>query len=273
MLADQMIERLEFVHSNHFIHRDIKPDNFLMNTGKKGYQVNILDFGLAKKYRDPKSGLHIPYRENKSLTGTARYASINTHAGCEQSRRDDLISLGYVLLYLYRGSLPWQGLKATTKSQKYDRIMEKKITTPIKVLCQGLPSEFSAYMTYVMALRFDDKPDYKYLRKLFRDLFARERYVWDYVFDWTVAKSQTKAAPRAQPMTKQSVADPNAYAPQVMRIGNNAVFTVLRQPTATNNTHTHMASSATTSNIAARTAVANRRRSTPALTATGYGRK
>lgn len=107
----------------------------------------------------------------------------------EQSRRDDLISLGYVLLYLHRGSLPWQGLKATTKSQKYDRIMEKKITTPIKVLCQGLPSEFSAYMTYVMALRFDDKPDYKYLRKLFRDLFARERYVWDYVFDWTVAKS------------------------------------------------------------------------------------
>jgi casein kinase I family protein HRR25 len=92
----------------------------------------------------------------------------------EQSRRDDLISLGYVLLYLFRGSLPWQGLK---------------ITTSIKVLCHGLPSEFSAYMTYVMALRFDDKPDYKYLRKLFRDLFTRERYVWDYVFDWTVAKS------------------------------------------------------------------------------------
>ncbi|CAM0140263.1 unnamed protein product [Umbelopsis sp. WA50703] len=264
-------ERLEFIHSNHFIHRDIKPDNFLMNTGKKGYQVNIIDFGLAKKYRDPKSGLHIPYRENKSLTGTARYASINTHAGCEQSRRDDLISLGYVLLYLFRGSLPWQGLKATTKSQKYDRIMEKKITTSIKVLCHGLPSEFSAYMTYVMALRFDDKPDYKYLRKLFRDLFTRERYVWDYVFDWTVAKSNK--VPRAQPVTKQSAADPNAYAPQVMRIGNNAVFTVIRQPSANNTAHTHMASSATTSNIAARTAIASRRRSTPVLTAAGYGRK
>lgn len=106
----------------------------------------------------------------------------------EQSRRDDLISLGYVLLYLYRGSLPWQGLKATTKSQKYDRIMEKKMSTSVQSLCYGLPSEFAAYMTYAMSLRFEDKPDYRYLRKLFRDLFVRERYVWDYIFDWTLVK-------------------------------------------------------------------------------------
>lgn len=75
------ISRIEYIHSKNFIHRDIKPDNFLMGIGKRGNQVNVIDFGLAKKYRDPKTHLHIPYRENKNLTGTARYASINTHLG------------------------------------------------------------------------------------------------------------------------------------------------------------------------------------------------
>jgi len=178
------------VHSKSFIHRDIKPDNFLMGLGKRANQVNIIDFGLAKKYRDPKSHQHIPYRENKNLTGTARYASINTHLGIEQSRRDDLESLGYVLMYFLRGSLPWQGLKAATKKQKYEKISEKKMATPTETLCKGFPTEFVVYFQYTRSLRFDDKPDYSYLRKLFRDLFVREGFVWDYVFDWTILKYQ-----------------------------------------------------------------------------------
>ncbi|KAF6733740.1 Casein kinase I isoform epsilon [Oryzias melastigma] len=180
--------RIEYIHSKNFIHRDVKPDNFLMGLGKKGNLVYIIDFGLAKKYRDARTHQHIPYRENKNLTGTARYASINTHLGIEQSRRDDLESLGYVLMYFNLGSLPWQGLKAATKRQKYERISEKKMSTPIEVLCKGYPSEFSTYLNLCRSLRFDDKPDYSYLRQLFRNLFHRQGFSYDYVFDWNMLK-------------------------------------------------------------------------------------
>ncbi|XP_054806038.1 casein kinase 1-like protein 12 isoform X1 [Prosopis cineraria] len=190
MLADQMINRVEFVHSKSFLHRDIKPDNFLMGLGRRANQVYIIDFGLAKKYRDSSTHQHIPYRENKNLTGTARYASMNTHLGIEQSRRDDLESLGYVLMYFLRGSLPWQGLKAGTKKQKYEKISEKKVSTSIEALCRGYPTEFASYFHYCRSLRFDDKPDYAYLKRIFRDLFIREGFQFDYVFDWTILKYQ-----------------------------------------------------------------------------------
>ncbi|XP_039031512.1 casein kinase 1-like protein 1 [Hibiscus syriacus] len=189
MLADQMINRVEFVHSKSFLHRDIKPDNFIMGLGRRANQVYMIDFGLAKKYRDS-SHQHIPYRENKNLTGTARYASMNTHLGIEQSRRDDLESLGYVLMYFLRGSLPWQGLKAGTKKQKYEKISEKKVSTSIEALCRGFPTEFASYFHYCRSLRFDDKPDYSYLKRIFRDLFIREGFQFDYVFDWTILKYQ-----------------------------------------------------------------------------------
>ncbi|KAL5215970.1 hypothetical protein ABZP36_007371 [Zizania latifolia] len=188
MLADQMIARVEYMHTRGFLHRDIKPDNFLMGLGHKANQVYVIDYGLAKKYRDLQTHKHIPYRENKNLTGTARYASVNTHLGVEQSRRDDLESLGYVLMYFLRGSLPWQGLKAGTKKQKYDKISEKKMLTPVEVLCKSYPSEFVTYFHYCRSLRFEDKPDYSYLKRLFRDLFIHEGYQLDYVFDWTMLK-------------------------------------------------------------------------------------
>ncbi|XP_064641080.1 casein kinase I-like isoform X2 [Lineus longissimus] len=188
LLADQLISRIEYIHSKNFIHRDVKPDNFLMGLGKKGNLVYIIDFGLAKKYRDSRTHQHIPYRENKNLTGTARYASINTHLGIEQSRRDDMESLGYVFMYFLHGSLPWQGLKAQTKRQKYERISEKKMSTQIEDLCRGFPGEFATYLNFCRSLRFDDKPDYSYLRQLFRSLFHRQGYTYDYVFDWNMLK-------------------------------------------------------------------------------------
>lgn len=190
MLADQMISRIEYVHTKNFIHRDIKPDNFLIGRGKGSRNIYVIDFGLAKRFRDPKTLQHIPYRENKNLTGTARYASINAHLGIEQSRRDDLEAIGYVLMYFCRnGTLPWQGIRANNKEEKYKKIMEKKMGTSVETLCKSYPPEFATYLHYCRVLRFEDRPDYTYLRKLFRDLMHREGYIDDGDFDWTRLES------------------------------------------------------------------------------------
>lgn len=185
MLADQMIQRIEYIHYKHFVHRDIKPDNFVMGYGESQRHVYLIDFGLAKRYRDPRNLHHIPIRFNKSLTGTARYASLNTHLGIEQGRRDDLEALGYVLVYFLMGSLPWQNLKAANKEEKYEKILKKKRDTDIATLCRELPPEFSLYFTYVRSLQFEERPDYAYLRKIFHEVFIRNNFKRDEEYDWT----------------------------------------------------------------------------------------
>ncbi|XP_037011872.2 casein kinase I-like [Artibeus jamaicensis] len=190
MLADQMISRLEYVHSKNFIHRDIKPNNFVMGTGRYCNTVFLIDFGLAKRYRDKKTKQHIPYKEEKSLTGTIHYASLNAHLGIEQSRRDDLESLGYVLMYFNRNTLPWQGVKAATKKQKYEKVSEKKMSIPVEQLCSGFPEEFAMYLNYCRGLGFEETPDYKYLRQLFLNLLRTLKEQGDSRFDWTVLKQR-----------------------------------------------------------------------------------
>ena len=194
MLADQMIQRIEFMHSKCFIHRDIKPDNILMGVDEQRNVSYLIDLGLAKKFKESESSSrsdqHIDYREGKPLIGTAKYASRNAHLGCEQSRRDDMASLGYLLVYFYRGSLPWQGVKAETKKQKHEKIKEKKMAISEKVLCKGLPVEFIIYLNYCRSLGFYERPDYEYLRQLFKDLFQRLNYQYDNKFDWVVLKEK-----------------------------------------------------------------------------------
>jgi len=155
---------------------------------------------MAKFFRDPRTKVHIPYRERKSLSGTARYMSINTHLGREQSRRDDLESLGHVFMYFLRGGLPWQGLRAATNKQKYEKIGEKKQSTSISELCEGFPGtsltypmccrlswfseEFSIYMNYVRKLGFEEAPDYDFLRELFTKVLKTLGEQEDGCYDW-----------------------------------------------------------------------------------------
>jgi len=171
ILAEQMLTRLELLHSRHFIHRDIKPENIVIGKGADKNNIYLIDFGLSKRFRNNKTGEHIPYRDAKSLCGTARYVSIYAHLGIEQSRRDDLESLGYTLMYFIRGDLPWQGFKGKTKKEKYMKILEKKIECMPEVLCKGYPDEFASYFQYCRSLQFEEKPDYAYLKGLFNSMW------------------------------------------------------------------------------------------------------
>ena len=183
MIGDQMISRLEYLHEHNFIHRDMKPDNMLIGKSHHKNQIFLIDYGLAKKYKA--GNKHIPFKDGGKLVGTARYASINSHAGFQLSRRDDLISLGYILVYFAKGKLPWQKVKGKSKEEKYHNIMKLKKGLGSSVICAGLPKEFQVYLDYCSNLTFDEKPDYAYLRGLFKNLFRRNKYVYDLVFDWT----------------------------------------------------------------------------------------
>lgn len=192
MMAHQMIKRVEYIHSRRIIHRDIKPDNFAVGRDRHAHRIFIIDFGLAKKFMSS-DGKHIKYKDGKSLTGTARYASINTHIGIEQARRDDMEGLGYVFMYFLRGKLPWQGLRAKGVKEKYEKIKQKKIMTNLEDLCKGFPDEFVAYMQYCRTLNFEDKPDYRYIKNLFGSLFKNLGYEYDWKYDWLLAQeSSTK---------------------------------------------------------------------------------
>ena len=192
MLGYQFVSILEYIHNRHIIHRDIKPDNFVMGLNDLSQYVYILDFGLAKKYRSSRTLEQFPFVNRRKITGTARYASINALRGYEQSRRDDLESVGYVLIYFLKGKLPWMGIEAKTKEQKYKKILQKKIDIPTKDLCEYLPEEMEIILDYVKNLEYKENPDYEMLRRYFNSMIRKEHSKFDYIYDWTTHEDRSK---------------------------------------------------------------------------------
>ena len=184
----QMIERIEYIHSKGYIHRDIKPGNFVIGKGDKNKILYIIDFGLSKKYIDKNTFKHIPYKEGKGLTGTARYVSLFTHYGIEQSRRDDIEGIAYNLIYLAKGKLPWQGVKTKNKKEKHKKIMESKLAYKPNILCKDLPDEFENLLKYARELEFEERPDYKSIKLMFKNYIVKNGGSMNWEFDWDKPK-------------------------------------------------------------------------------------
>jgi len=205
----------------HIIHRDIKPDNFVLGLGEKSKKIYLLDFGLAKKYRSSKSFKHYPMIKKKNLTGTARYASINALNGLTQSRRDDLEAVGYVLLYFLRGKLPWQGIHVRNKEDRYHKIMEIKMKTTPEELCKGFPRQFENYIRYCRNLEYTENPEYNYLKKLFTEVL---KGYTENVFDWDIVNktmiTATTSSTSRKPITienkKEKTKKINVFSERVM---------------------------------------------------------
>ena len=184
MVADQMLRAIEYVHNSGLLHRDIKPHNFLIGRGDHHRTVYIIDFGVSTNYIDPRTKDHIMYTSNNGLVGTAHYVSVNTHLGDQQSRRDDLESIAYVLIRFLKGELPWQRVKTKSIEERNEKITQLKIQTTAEMLCSGIPREFRTFFEYVRRLRYDETPKYYWIRQQFHQLFIKSGFVNDGVYDW-----------------------------------------------------------------------------------------
>ena len=204
MFTIQILQRIEYVHSKYLIHRDIKPENFLIGDPDK-YLIYIIDFGLSKKYKSSRTNKHIQFKLTKKFTGTARYASINAVRGAEQSRRDDLEAVGYMLMYFFKkGRLPWQGVSCKEKAHKYAKIYNMKNNLNYKEFCKDMPEEIIPYMKYCRELPFDREPDYNYLRSLFESVLKRNFLQNDLKFSWisdySILKDSEKILNKINPL-------------------------------------------------------------------------
>ncbi len=187
MIGFQILNRIEYLHKNEYIHRDIKPTNFLIGTGSKKNTIYLVDFGLSKEYLD-RDGEHIPYYKHKSYVGTIRYMSINCHKGFETSRRDDMFSFIYMLFFLYYGTLPWQGITDNDKKKRLKMIAGIKTDfnkEPAKFLnSPKIPNAFLNILDYIRKMKFKQNVDYDKIREFLLQEMVHHKYNYDYEWDW-----------------------------------------------------------------------------------------
>jgi len=202
---------LRSLHAHHIIHRDVKPENFVMGLGADSQRLFLVDFGLSKKFVS--QGQHIAFRSGKhGLTGTARYASIHTHSGQEQSRRDDMESVGYVLVYFLKGRLPWQGLRFANKEEKFRSIANMKGSFSLAELCRDLPGDgLLRYMQYVRGLGFEEEPNYQYCIDVLRGL-VHDGLAFDYLYDWNATASSHSTDWNSPKRERETVFSPHREA-------------------------------------------------------------
>ena len=191
MIAIQIIERLKFIHSKYIIHRDIKPENFIIGYDDP-FIIYLIDFGLSKKYRSSRTGKHVKFSVPKRITGTARFSSLNSLRGCQVSRRDDLESAAYVLIYLMRGGLPWENVETLSKFEKYRKIYRMKVLYTPEKLCKGLPKEMAEFLRYTRSLDFEQEPNYEYCISLFNNILIKNGTYNDLMFSWIKNSSLIK---------------------------------------------------------------------------------
>lgn len=165
-LCSTKLSILELLHDRSYVHLDVKPDNFALGVGELSNQVFLIGFGLARLFRDPATRRHTAQIHESGIIGSVRYSSINCHLGLTPSRRDDLESLVYVIVYLTRGSLPWQGITAQSGQIHHDEVLRVKQATTVEALCEGLPQPFVEFVEQIRSLGFRDKPDYEYLHSI-----------------------------------------------------------------------------------------------------------
>ena len=204
MLAYQIINILQYIHLRGIIHRDIKPGNFVMGLGLKNLDLYIIDFGFAKKYKSMTTNKIYPMSEGHELTGTSRYASINAMKGLQQSCRDDLESLCYMLYFFLRGNLPWMGIKEKNKEDLDKKILEKKIETTNEILGKDLPIQFCEFLDYTKKLQYEETPDYNLFKEKMMQVIKLGGQSFDKIYDWTNIKKLKKDE---KPKTEEKIVE------------------------------------------------------------------
>lgn len=192
LIGIQCIERLKFIHSKNYIHRNIKPENFVIGL-EDPHVIYLQNFYLCEKYKSSKTNQHAKFKYTKEIVGTERYGSINALRGLRQGRRDDLESLCYMLIYFFLGKLPWQGISADSETERHEKLLKEKKSFKIENYKQ-IPKDFCTLFKYVKNLKFEEEPKYSLMIKLLQNIRNENQCFSNVNLFWIKKNNECKGA-------------------------------------------------------------------------------